>query len=72
MCSICLRTPCHPQCPNAPEPEAVYKCKYCGEGIVEGEEYVEIDGEYYHRDDCIEDVALGLLFEKLGLETEVA
>lgn len=72
MCSECRMNPCHSQCPNAPEPEAVYECAYCGEGITEGEEYVEIDGKHYHRDSCIEDVALALLYEKLGLETEVA
>lgn len=72
MCSECMRTPCHPLCPNAPEQKAVYKCKYCCEGIVEGDEYVEIDGEYYHRDSCIEDIALELLYEKLDLHTEVA
>ena len=72
MCSECHMHPCHPRCPNADEPKAMFKCKYCGEDIVEGDEYVEIDGDYYHRDDCIEDVALGLLYEKCGLVTEVA
>lgn len=49
MCDICRQTPCHPCCPNAPDPVAIYTCKYCGEDIVEGDEYVEIDGDYYHE-----------------------
>ena len=72
MCSECHMNPCHPRCPNAPEPRAIYRCKYCGEPIIEGDEYVEIDGDYYHRDSCIEDVALELLYDKFGLVTEVA
>lgn len=72
MCSECHMHPCHPRCPNATEPKSVFKCEYCGEGIAEGDEYVEIDGKYYHREDCIEDVALELLYEKCGLVTEVA
>lgn len=47
MCEICHMTPCHPQCPNAPEPPAVYYCKVCGEPIVAGETYYEMDSEFY-------------------------
>ena len=36
MCDVCHMTPCHPRCPNAPEPPKVYTCKYCGEAIVDG------------------------------------
>lgn len=71
MCSECYQTPCNPRCPNAPEPKAVYRCKYCETDIVEGDEYVEVDDDYYHYD-CLEDVAVGLLFDKLGLLIEVA
>lgn len=72
MCAECHREICPSGCPNAPEPEAVYECSYCGDPIEPGDEYVEIDGEYYHREGCIEDVALQLLYEKCGLVTEVA
>ena len=50
MCEICHMTPCHPQCPNAPEPPAVYYCKVCGESIVAGETYYEMDSEFYHEE----------------------
>lgn len=41
MCAICLQTPCHPRCPNAPEPEPMYWCCECGEGIFEGDKYFQ-------------------------------
>lgn len=43
MCSICLSIPCHPRCPNAPEPIAVKTCSICSAGIMEGEEYLDSD-----------------------------
>ncbi len=44
MCSTCLSTPCHPRCPNAPEPVARMACSRCGDGIMEGDEYLGLDG----------------------------
>ena len=60
MCSICHSYPCDPRCPNAPEPEAVYTCEYCGEPIVVGEEYYEYHGKQYHPE-CLESCAFELL-----------
>jgi hypothetical protein len=39
MCSVCLSIPCHPRCPNAPEPKPVHRCNRCGEGIYAGQKY---------------------------------
>lgn len=39
MCSECRQTPCHPRCPNAPEPKIAEQCKQCGEELQEGYEY---------------------------------
>ncbi len=50
-----MRSPCDPRCPNAPEPPAVHTCKDCGEGIVPGDEFAEINGEYYHIE-CLENI----------------
>lgn len=47
MCEICHRSPCHPRCPNAPDPPAVFICSGCGHEIYEGEEYWDILGEQY-------------------------
>lgn len=60
MCSECWMTPCHPNCPNAPEPEKVYNCSHCNEPIYVGEEYYEFNGEHFHEE-CFEDIAVDLL-----------
>lgn len=65
MCDVCRQTPCNPRCPNAPEPQAVYTCKICGESIVEGDEYYEMDGEFYHEE-CFEDAAVKILMDECG------
>ena len=48
MCQYCLHNPCLPGCPNYEEPKAVYHCSICGQGIFEGEEYIENGGDYIH------------------------
>lgn len=59
MCMECRQYPCHPRCPNAPEPAAVYDCAYCNEPIRAGDEYVEFDGNHYHEN-CYSDKAPSL------------
>lgn len=54
MCEVCLTSPCNPRCPNAPEPPTVYTCEYCREPIVVGEDYWQLDGDYWHED-CFDD-----------------
>ena len=61
MCEVCRRIPCHPQCPNAPEPAEVYECEVCGDPICEGE-YVYRLGDLTYCAECVkngkEEVAL--------------
>ena len=71
MCAICGRFPCDSRCPNAPDPPTVFTCAYCGEPIVPGDEYMELDGSYYHLEDCASDAAVSLLLEKCGARTGV-
>lgn len=71
MCSVCLKSPCDNRCPNAPEPPAVFACEYCDEPIVEGDRYVELDGEHYHEE-CFSDCAEELLFDEYGASRGVA
>lgn len=47
MCEICLRSPCHVRCPNAPEPIPVFICAECGNDIHDGEDYYEVLGEQF-------------------------
>jgi hypothetical protein len=30
----------------------VYDCDWCGEGILHGEDYVEVEDRLYHKDGC--------------------
>lgn len=41
MCEICGQNPCHPRCPNAPEPKEVHICSECLEGIYPGDRFYE-------------------------------
>lgn len=70
MCSLCLRTPCHPMCPNAPEPMALYRCYKCGTGIAEGEKYLD-SPKGQICEDCLDrmrvEELLGLLGESLTI-----
>lgn len=50
MCEICRQHPCHPRCPNAPDPVIVTYCACCGEPIREGYEYYEVEGKDYCED----------------------
>ena len=54
MCSICMRNPCIPGCPNYEPHKSNYYCSICNEGIYNGEEYIENDiGEYAHWE-CVD------------------
>lgn len=65
MCSVCRQHPCHPCCPNAPEPKKVYACSNCNEDICFGDEYAEIDGEKYCKS-CINDMTAKEIVELFG------
>lgn len=56
MCDVCRQFPCDPRCPNAPEPEAVYTCCNCREGICEGDTYYIIDNKKW-CEECINECA---------------
>lgn len=65
MCSLCLSTPCHTRCPNAPEPVAVHRCGKCGEGIFKGDKYFDGQGGCI-CEECLDDMTSGELLEMLG------
>ena len=54
MCEECRQSPCHPRCPNAPEPRAIFVCSGCGQDIYEGEDYWDILGEQF-CENCIDE-----------------
>ena len=56
----------HPRCPLYEPPKASHYCSICGEGILNGEEYIENDcGEYAHLEcvDCGRDLVRFLGYE---------
>ena len=68
MCSYCLMTTCPPCCPNYESKTDTY-CDVCGEGIYDGEEYLEnIYGECRHYE-CFQ--GMRDLLEWLGYEIKI-
>ena len=50
-CEYCHQLQHSSRCPLSPELKFNHYCSSCGEGIYEGEEYIENnDGEYIHYD----------------------
>ena len=67
MCQLCNSYPCDSRCPNH-IPKATHYCSACGEGIRDGEEYIEnADGECIHWD-CFR--SMRDLLEFLGYEIQ--
>lgn len=71
MCSVCLSTPCHPRCPNAPEPEPVHNCSWCREPIFEEDEYMETSEGPVCKD-CIEGMSVAEFMEMIGEKFSIA
>lgn len=66
MCSICLKAVCPPGCPNYEYPQTDIYCDVCGNGIYDGEEYIEnSDGDCRHYE-CF--YGMKDLLEWLGYE----
>ncbi len=68
MCSICHCNPCNSRCPNYVPPKARHYCSICGEGIHNGEEYIENDNGEYRHYDCF--YGIRDLLEWLGYEVK--
>lgn len=52
MCNECYQNPCHPRCPNAPDPEICGYCDCCDDEIREGDEYYMIGSSIFCHD-CV-------------------
>lgn len=54
ICEECFRTPCHPQCPNAPPLKIIGRCTYCNKHIYEDEFYITDLYDYiFDKEDCL-------------------
>lgn len=69
MCAVCNTSPCHPRCPNAPEPAAVAECFFCHDEIREGEEYTDVDGTPVCKD-CVTNISIENLLDVFDMTTE--
>lgn len=65
MCEYCRSSPCDFRCPNADEPQALYECPICEDGIFVGESMTFINDEAYHVE-CLETLSTRELLELLG------
>jgi len=63
LVDCCGRSPHDYRCPHATEPQAIYTCSTCREHIFEGEEYYELDENFYHTDCLSEEVAANFIKE---------
>ena len=52
MCEYCRQSICPSSCPNAPEPPVFAECCECGAEILLGDDYYDINGDYY-CEECI-------------------
>lgn len=71
MCEICGQDPCHPRCPNVPEPKEVHICSECLEGIYPGDRFYESYGSYV-CEECLKGMTIDEIFELLGESLEEA
>lgn len=71
MCAVCKMTPCHPSCPNAPEPRAFMRCIECGEGIYADDKYFDA-GIGGICEECMENKKISEILELLGEQFSVA
>ena len=53
------------RCPNAPEPKPVERCCLCGEGIYEGDEYLNTTDGCVCKD-CLENFSIDQWLELIG------
>lgn len=65
MCAVCMQMPCHPGCPNAPEPKPIYLCRKCGEGIFEGDKYFQ-DAKSKICEECMNEMSSDEMLDLFG------
>lgn len=61
----CGMNPCHPRCPNAPEPVPVHECVKCGYGILVGEKFWD-SPEGKICEECVEDMSAEEILKLCG------
>lgn len=72
MCSVCHMSPCHPRCPNAPDPVPVYICDRCGEPITPGDKFIEEPDGDKVCEYCLDNMTVTDLLKELGIDVQTA
>ena len=65
MCAECGMNPCHPRCPNAPEPVPVHECVKCGYGILVGDKFWD-SPEGKICEECVDDMSAEEILKLCG------
>ena len=65
MCAECGMNPCHPRCPNAPEPVPVHECVKCGYGILAGDKFWD-SPEGKICEECVDDMSAEEILKLCG------
>ena len=65
MCAECGMNPCHPRCPNAPEPVPVHECVKCGYGILAGDKFWD-SPEGKICEECVDDMSAEKILKLCG------
>ena len=69
MCEICRQEPCDSRCPNYTLQNVKYYCDSCGQGIYDGENYLENENGDKRHFDCF--YGMRDLLEWLGYKIKV-
>lgn len=65
ICAECGMNPCHPRCPNAPEPVPVHECVKCGYGILVGDKFWD-SPEGKICEECVDDMSAEEILKLCG------
>lgn len=65
MCAEFGMNPCHPRCPNAPEPVPVHECVKCGYGILVGDKFWD-SPEGKICEECVDDMSAEEILKLCG------
>lgn len=70
MCNECRQMPCHPLCPNAPEPKVRGRCRQCEKEMREDYVYyIDNEDNKFCSDDCALEYH-GIKFKEWDCEEE--
>ena len=50
---------------NTSNTNLVHTCKYCGEDILDEDDSLKVEDDYYHLEDCAHETAMGIILKNL-------